>query len=440
MKSYAYCALGAAIAACMLTPAFALDVTVCQNSTYKKIQDGVNAAFPGWRVLVCAGTYAEQVTVATTGLNIQAVGVVNLIEPTPPQPYGFRVTGVNVTIQGFTISGFKDQTLAAGIMLDHAVSSSITNNVIYGNCNGVIVNQAVSPKITNNNLSQNPFPFSPQPQPGIPAPPPGQTNACVVFAFDPVTQMAIVSADGYGVKSTGGVAHQITQNQVSQNGECGIQLTGASTGANISNNTLYFNTGPQFTPCGNIDLRSAAVITVADNSIDSGTNGVMLTSSNLVNVSRNTIVRNFQGIQLVSSNRNTFTSNHTNLNTVGIFLTGQYNTFTSNDASTNDNQGIVVFADGCPDACSSRAGQGYNDTWANTFTANTIQGNGSIDVLDFSILSGTQCPMDSSCDPNPAGPPPPPPIVPPGNYTAGTLDTWVRNTCSSSSPPNICSH
>ncbi|MDQ6663858.1 MAG: right-handed parallel beta-helix repeat-containing protein, partial [Acidobacteriota bacterium] len=256
------------------------------------------------------------------------------------------------------------------------------------------------------------------------------------------TQAAIVSADGYGVKTVASREQIVKSNTVSQNGECGIQLSGDSAGSEISNNTLFFNTGQQFTPCGNIDLRSVngnqERIVVNGNRIDNGTNGVMLTSSDRVTVEENTVTRNFQGIQLVSSNLNSFSRNNLNHNTVGIFMTGRFNEFDGNNVNTNDSQGIVVYVGGCPDPCSSMAGQGFSDTWGNSFRNNSVDKNGSTDVFDFSSVSGTQCTMDPGCNTNPPGPPPPPPNVPPGNYTPGTLDFWVRTDCTTASPSSIC--
>ncbi len=406
----------------------ASELFVCQDRTYKKIQDAVAAATPGANIHVCAGTYAEQVTVAVHDVRIVAEGRVIVVEPTPAQPYGFKVTGQNVEIRGFEITGFAHQTLSAGILVDHAGQATIGDNVIYGNCNGVWLNGALDATLTGNNLSQNPYPDNPVPQRGIPEPPPGQ-NSCDVISLDPSTQMALVSTDGFGVKSIGSKRLEITNNKVHQNGECGIQVSGDSGGSTISNNRLSFNTGLNITPCGNIDIRNvsgaANEVTVRNNRIDLGNNGVMLTGSDHISVENNTITRNSQGIQLVKSDHNTVTKNTAHTNTIGIFMTGQFNVFDNNTVNNNDNQGIVVYLIGCPDPSVTVVGQTYDTTKNNRFTDNSIKNNGTslkIDVLDFSILSGTQCPMDFNPSPNPAA----------------TLDTWIHNDCDVSIPSSIC--
>lgn len=407
------------------------ELFVCKDRTYKTIQDAVNAARPGANIHVCAGTYAEQVTVAVNDVRIVADGRVIVVEPKPAKPYGFKVSGQDVEIRGFEITGFADQTLSAGILVDHAAHVTIGNNIIYGNCNGVWLNGAPDATLTGNNLSQNPYPDSPVAERGIPEPPPGQIvpNSCDVVNLDPITGMAIVSTDGYGVKSIGSKRLEIKNNKVAQNGECGIQVSGDSGGTTISNNRLMFNTGVNVTPCGNIDVRNvsgaANEVSVQNNRIDLGSNGVMLTGSDHISVENNTITRNSQGIQLVKSDRNTVTKNTAHNNMTGIFMTGQFNVFEQNALNTNDNQGIVVFLLGCPDPSVTVIGQTFDTTKNNRFQNNTIKNNGGsfkLDVLDFSILSGTQCPMDFN--------PPPPPTT--------TLDTYIDNDCDVSIPAFIC--
>ena len=420
----------------VIAPAFAKgQLYVCQDRTYKKIQDAVNAATPGATIHVCAGTYAEQVTipVTVTDVKIVADGKAIVTEPTPAQPYGFRISGQNIQIQGFAITGFAHQTLSAGILVDHAAHVTIAGNVIYGNCNGVWMNAAADATITGNNISQNPYPAYPVAQPGIPEPPPGLTNSCDVLALDPVTGMALLATDGFGIKSIGGRRVGIANNNLGQNGECGIQVSGDSGGATISANSLFFNTGVNFTPCGNIDVRNvsgaANEVGVEGNRIDNGTNGVLLTQSDHISVENNNITRQFQGIQLVKSDRNTIKNNNAHANTIGIFMTGNFNLFNNNAVNHNDNQGIVVYLLGCPDPSVTTLGQVFDRSANNRFTENGIQHNGivngfPIDVLDFSILSGTQCPMDNNGTPSPTS----------------TLDVWIGNTCDVSIPASICAH
>ncbi len=413
----------------VITPIFAAsELFVCHDRTYKKIQDAVNAASPGSRIHVCAGTYAEQVTVAVNDITLQAEGRVIVIEPTPAQPYGFKILGQGVEIRGFEITGFADQTLSAGIFVDHAAHVTIEQNVIYGNCNGVWLNGAADATIGGNNISQNPFPVSPVPQRGIPEPPPGQSppNSCNLFAFDPITFEVLVSVDGFAVKSIDGKRAEISANSVGQNGQCGIQVSGASAGSTITKNKLFANGSPEFAPCGNIDVRNVSgvekEVSVTNNRIVNGTNGVMLTGADHISVENNTITGNIQGIQLVKSDRNKMTTNNAHANAIGIFMTGNFNVFDENSVNNNNGLGIVVYLQGCSNLGPPVDGQTFDRTANNKFTGNGIQHNGSMDVLDQSILSGTLC--SAAIDPNPTR----------------TLDIWIDNTCDVSIPTSICAH
>jgi hypothetical protein len=46
----------------------------CRDADFTRIQDAVDAAAPGATILVCAGTYLEQVTIATNDLRLLATG------------------------------------------------------------------------------------------------------------------------------------------------------------------------------------------------------------------------------------------------------------------------------------------------------------------------------------------------------------------------------
>jgi hypothetical protein len=60
--------------------------TSCGTAVYTSIQSAVNAAEPGYTVYVCAGTYAEQVTISTARLTLTGAGVASVIEPATSSP------------------------------------------------------------------------------------------------------------------------------------------------------------------------------------------------------------------------------------------------------------------------------------------------------------------------------------------------------------------
>ena len=419
-----------------VTPVFAGNtISVCPNTQYPTIQSGVNAATPGSTIQVCPGTFAEQVTINKSSLILQGQRTIVTEPATSNLSYGFMVNASNVQITGFQITGFKDHSGSAGIYVNHASGTQITSDVIYGNCNGIIVNQGTNTAITSDNISQNPFPDPSAivPQSGIPEPSQPVPNSCVTFAVDQNFQQ-ILGPDGYAVQTAGGGRNQVDRNDVEQNGQCGIQLIGDSGGSEVSRNTLFANNGT-LGPCGNVDVRSSPPnstdIQIGFNSINAGSNGVMLVNANKVEVSQNSITRTNNGIVVTDSNHNQVDHNNVNNNfSIGISLTGQFNEIDHNNASNNGVNGIVVSVDGCP---FSGTGGVFLNTWANTIDHNNAtgngQGNGNIDAEDFSNQSGT------ACNPPPAvGPSTPPP----GNYTPGTFDFWDHNNCGASIPSGLC--
>lgn len=60
--------------------------TSCSTAGYSSIQSAVDAAPPGGTVFVCAGTYAEQVSISTSNLTIEGTGAGSVIQPNSTSP------------------------------------------------------------------------------------------------------------------------------------------------------------------------------------------------------------------------------------------------------------------------------------------------------------------------------------------------------------------
>ncbi len=58
----------------------------CSSAAYAHIQDAVDAAKSGETVHVCAGNYAEQVTISTSGITLSGEGATTIIDPTSATP------------------------------------------------------------------------------------------------------------------------------------------------------------------------------------------------------------------------------------------------------------------------------------------------------------------------------------------------------------------
>ena len=95
-----------------VSPAGAPDAagTSCATAAYTKINDAVGAASAGGTVVVCAGTYAEDVAVAKP-LTLIAGGAV-VIDATGLDN-GIKISASNVTVSGFTIKNATGEGILA---------------------------------------------------------------------------------------------------------------------------------------------------------------------------------------------------------------------------------------------------------------------------------------------------------------------------------------
>ena len=129
--------------------------TSCSTAAYTSIQSAVNAAVPGDTVDVCAGTYAEQVSIATTNLTITGPtsGSPAIIEPSAvacnttdldtgvPTAAAVLVAGVSgVTVEHLSVNG---ATGGASTFTGCASSPQNFWGVVYQNASGSITDNSV---------------------------------------------------------------------------------------------------------------------------------------------------------------------------------------------------------------------------------------------------------------------------------------------------------
>jgi parallel beta-helix repeat protein len=105
------------------------DFADCPNADTASIQAGVAMAQAGDVVIVCAGTYAESVTIgaAHSDISVKAkgpLGSVVLAGSGAAQPYGFGLVGSHgVLVEGFVVQNYHDDIVLSGA----------SDNVIRGN-------------------------------------------------------------------------------------------------------------------------------------------------------------------------------------------------------------------------------------------------------------------------------------------------------------------
>ncbi|MEA2449419.1 MAG: hypothetical protein QOG63_1351 [Thermoleophilaceae bacterium] len=115
------------------------DRAECPHAGYTRIQAAVHAAAPGDRIVVCPGTYAEQVRIVSTpqiALEAKVPGTATIRFPQPPKWRPAAVLQIDnsdeVDVRGFTFSGPLAATGAcadpSGILVDGAAGTVIEGN------------------------------------------------------------------------------------------------------------------------------------------------------------------------------------------------------------------------------------------------------------------------------------------------------------------------
>lgn len=286
------------VIACLLTIlvagfAYAGDIHV--PGDYPTIQEAIDAAVPGDRVIVAEGTYEENITLKNFVDVLGAGADVTTIRASS----GNVVSADNVTdrymkLDGFTIDG-RD-SVSTGICCVDNSNFTISNNTITQNNNYGISLYSSSPTISSNTIMQNDI----------------------------------------GVYYSGGSAGTITNNTIMQNDYEGI-FCSAGPSLTISNNTITENgTG---VACHNSSP------TISENAIHSNQSGISLSNSSSPVVSKNAIHWNdHEGIWTGDSHPTISDNEITRNGYDGIYLYGNSSppVISGNEIIRNGFNGILV--------------------------------------------------------------------------------------------------
>ena len=312
--------------ACVLVavPAAAVDRVVDDKGVaclsgrplHTTISAAVAAAVPGEKILVCAGTYSENVTVNKADLTLQGQGTARL-QPGNASAPGIEVVADGVTIQGFDISGLSAggfncgirvaaeradingnrlQANDGGICISGGSGHRVRYNAIQNNRGGVTMFGTTGPvDVSNNTLKDNEF--------GISA------IACapgVTIDHNAVTGGRVALAAGDARSQCNGFV--ITNNTLrgpgaSTPGSTGLRTFASDDGVLTRNNIQDFGTG--------VRLDNADGWTASFNSISSNGFGIVVLSSGNDTVTRNNVSRStFVDCIWDGSNVNVLTGNN----------------------------------------------------------------------------------------------------------------------------------
>ena len=287
---------------------------------YRYIQSAINAASSGFRIQVLAGTYAENLIVDKTSLDIfgEDKSLTTVTGSSSGDVITITATGVDISDLTITSSGSSLSNAAIKITASNSV---IVNNIISSSANGFYIYNCSNTKIYYNTITSN------------------SKNGIHIenSSYNNITHTTSTSSTFNGIffynSSNNTIGNCIltsnSRNGIYLNSTCNDNLIEYSYIASNTLNGIYFNDH-----CDNNNI-----------TYNSGSNKIHSNSDS--------------GIRLENSSSNYIGNNTITSNTdYGIMVLGSSNTIDNNTISSNSKHGVFLFGD-------------YN----NVVNYNHIQGN-----------------------------------------------------------------
>jgi parallel beta-helix repeat protein len=248
------------------------DKAQCRKAEFTTIQAAVTAASPGARILVCAGTYQESVTITTNDLQIRAKGAprtVVLDGMAQTLLAGFYIQNASgILIRGFWIQNFHE----AGILLDNGDGNRIRENVTTGaHHDGIELRLGSSGNRIEHNRSIDNL----------------AGNAC-----------------GIQIRDAGSIGNLVRHN-VSRNNNWGIRV-----GLGATDNRVFHNRTTSNRAFGILNFSGGDGTRIVANRAFGNPTGISIQGSTGVRVARNHAFRNTLDLQWDGTGSNTFRNNH----------------------------------------------------------------------------------------------------------------------------------
>lgn len=210
----------------------------CRDADFTNIQAAVDVAAPGSTILVCAGNYLEQVTIAKNELRVLATGkpgdvVLDGLDD-HDMVAGFLLDNAHGNlIEGFLVRNYHE----AGILLVESSRNTIRANVATSSPHhdGIQVFNSPENVVEHNRSFANTSP---------------DNVACGINVIGPLSVGNIVRhnetfENDFGVQVAGGAVNNVVfRNESHHNRRFGIRNVGTSNGTVIEGNWALNNTGP----------------------------------------------------------------------------------------------------------------------------------------------------------------------------------------------------
>lgn len=314
--------------------------TIYVPDDHETIQEAVNAANEGDKVIVRDGTYKENVDV-NKPLTIQSEnGSVNcIVHASNPKDHVFEMIVNYVSINGFTVTGATGaekigiigigvkhcnilnndaSTNFCGILLDSSSSNILINNTANSNSlAGIYLYYSSNNTVMNNLANSN-----------------NDDGIFLVHSNNNTITNNMLMNNKFGTALSGSCSNMIVNNTATNNRENGIYLLGYSDSNTIKNNNVSNNNYGVF-------LVSSNNNNIIENIANSNKNniygilpscGISLHRSHNNKITNNTAMNNACGIDLFHSNNNDITNNTASNNDYGIYLASS----SDNDVHSNN--------------------------------------------------------------------------------------------------------
>jgi len=322
-----------------------------QIDHFDKIQDAINKASEGDRIIVYDGTYPENLIINKTSLNVFGEDRDTTIINGGGTGDVVTISNGSVDISTFTIknSGSDENDTVLKI---NSGSATVTDNIICDGGHGISISDCDNNKIYYNTIRDNSGD-------GI------QLN----HSDDNEITLNTVTDNANGIFLYDSSNNTIENYAIQDNSENGIFLNETSNDNTIENNDISGNTK----------------------------NGIYLNDhcdDNII-LSNQIYSNSFSGIRVENSSTNTLTSNTVNSNTIyGIMIVGSENVVQENTVNYNEEHGVFLFADDNSNISDNIIGNNTNDgirlqnSTSDKISGNEIYGNSRYGVsLNFYALN-----------------------------------------------------